>query len=412
MTTTRRVLVVGAGGAGSAAAAALSRADVGVEVVVVGEEPRMPYNRTTVNKGLLSGAVNDDGVALPDMHLPGVSWRTGSRAVRLDPEARQVTLADGDRLEADALIIATGARPRSLSLELSEPVRDRFVTLRSVQDTARLRARLSEESEVLIVGAGLIGTETAGVLIAGGHHVRLLNATTPPLLRLLGQTVADWTLHAHRAAGVEVRTGTTVTEALLSDNGVLVVALSDGTTLSPRTVLVALGATPRTDWLVDSGIGLSLDGALPVDAQQRVTERPGIYAAGDLAAVPGPDGQPVRVEHWGAALSQGTAAARTALADLGLADQGDAGPAELPSYSTYVHGTKLTILGWPQKATGELPLQGTPGDGRFAMVLTDRRDRLVAAVGVGGARAVNRIRGLLEQQAPVSELALQPSVVA
>jgi NADPH-dependent 2,4-dienoyl-CoA reductase/sulfur reductase-like enzyme len=411
MKITGRVLVVGAGGAGSAAAAALSRADLGVQVVVVGEEPRMPYNRTTVNKGLLSGAVNDDGVALPDMDLPGVSWRTGSRAVRLDPEARQVTLADGDRLEADALIIATGARPRSLSLELSEPVRDRFVTLRSVQDTARLRARLSEESEVLIVGAGLIGTETAGVLTASGHHVRLVNATTPPLVRLLGQTVADWTLHTHRAAGVDVRTGTTVTEALLSDNGVLAVALSDGTTLSPRMVLVALGASPRTDWLVDSGIGLSLDGALPVDAQQRVTERPGIYAAGDLAAVPGPDG-PVRVEHWGAALSQGTAAARTALADLGLADQGDAGPAELPSYSTYVQGTKLTILGWPQKATGELPLQGTPGDGRFAMVLTDRRDRLVAAVGVGGARAVNRIRGLLEQQAPVSELALQPSVIS
>jgi len=134
-----------------------------------------------------------------------------------------------------------------------------------------------------------------------------------------------------------------------------------------------------------------------------------VYAAGDLAAVPGPDGQPVRVEHWGAALSQGRAAARTALADLGLAEPEDTGPAELPSYSTYVHSTKLTVVGWPQKATGELPLQGAPGDDRFAVALSDQRGQLVAAVGVGGAPAVNRIRTLLEQQAPVSELALQPS---
>lgn len=408
MRITGRVLVVGAGGAGSAAAAALSQAGVGLQVVVVGEEPCMPYNRTTVNKGLLSGAVNDDGMALPGMDLPGVIWRTGSRAVRLDPERRQVTLADGSRLEADALIIATGARSRSLPLELSGPVRDRLVTLRSAQDTARLRAQLSEESDVLIVGAGLIGTETAGVLTAGGHHVRLVNATTTPLLRLLGQTVADWALQAHRAAGVEVRTGTTVTEALRTDRGALAVALSDGATVIPQVVLIALGAVPRTEWLLDSGIELSRDGAVAVDAQQRVTERSGVYAAGDLAAVPGPDGKPVRVEHWGAALSQGTTAARTALADLGLADPKDPEPAELPSYSTYVHGTKLTVLGWPEKATGELPLQGAPGDDRFAIALSDQRGQLVAAVGVGGARAVNRIRILLEQQAPVSELALQP----
>ena len=409
MKSTRRVLVVGAGGAGSAAAAALSRAGTGVQVVVVGEEPRLPYNRTTVNKGLLSGAVNDDDVALPGMVLPGVTWRTGSRAVRLDPTERAVTMADGDRLEADAVIVATGARPRSLGVSLHGPVPDRVLTLRSAQDTAQLRARLSSGSEVLIVGAGLIGTETAGVLAEARHHVHLVDAATNPMRGLLGPTIAGWTLQAHRAAGVEVGTGTSVIEVHVTDTGDLAVALSDGSTVTPQVLLVALGAVPRTDWLLDSGIDLDPDGAVSVDAEHRVTERPGVYAAGDLAALPGPDGHPVRVEHWGAALSQGRAAAQTALADLGLAERKDAGPAELPSYSTYVHSTKLTILGWPHKATGELPLQGAEGDDRFAVALSDQRDRLVAAVGVGGARAVTRIRTLLEQQAPATELALQPS---
>lgn len=407
--STRRVLVIGAGGAGSAAAAALSQADVGVQVVVIGEEPCLPYNRTTVNKGLLSGAVTDDGIALPGMDLPGVTWRTGSRAVRLDPGTRHVTLADGIRLGGDAVIIATGARPRSLPLVLNGPERDRVITLRSRQDTARLRGRLSPGSEVLIVGAGLIGTETAGILAEAGHHVRLVDATAMPLLGLLGPTVAGWTLEAHRAAGVEVRTGTTVSKVQLTDLGTLDVTLSDGATLTAHVVLVALGAIPRTDWLLDAGIELLPDGAVAVDAQQRVTGLLGVYAAGDLAAVPGPDGQPVRIEHWGAALAQGRTAARTALADLRLAEPNDPGPAELPSYSTYVHNTKLTILGWPQKAAGELPLQGVAGDDRFAVALSDQQDLLVAAVGVGGARAVNRLRTLLERQTPVSELGLQPS---
>jgi hypothetical protein len=179
--------------------------------------------------------------------------------------------------------------------------------------------------------------------------------------------------------------------------------------VTPQVVLVALGVLPATGWLLGSGIELGPDGALAGDAQQRVPGCPGLYAAGDLAAVPGPDGQPIRVEHWGAALAQGRAAARAALADLGLGGPLDALPDGLPSYSTYVHGTKLTVLGWSQRATGELPLHGLASDDRFAVALHDRRDRLVAAVGVGGARAVNRIRALLDQQAPVSDLDLQPT---
>jgi copper chaperone CopZ len=178
----------------------------------------------------------------------------------------------------------------------------------------------------------------------------------------------------------------------------------------PQVVLVALGVVPATDWLLGSGLDLGPHGAVTVDAQHRVIDWPGVYAAGDLAAVPGPDGEPVRVEHWGAALSQGRAAGRAALADLGLAEPHYAPAAKLPSCSTYVHSTKLTILGWPHRATGELPLQGVAGDDRFAVALSDQRHRLVAAVGVGGARAVNKTRVLLERQAAVNELALEPVV--
>jgi threonine dehydrogenase-like Zn-dependent dehydrogenase len=132
---TRRVLVIGAGAAGSAAAAVLLHA-VELDVVVVGEEDRSPFNRTTVNKGLLSGAVDDEGIALPGMDLPGVTWRLGERVVQLDPTARSVRLTDGEQLAADAVVLAVGAQPRRLPLSVEGPDRDAAVGRRFVPSTA------------------------------------------------------------------------------------------------------------------------------------------------------------------------------------------------------------------------------------------------------------------------------------
>jgi NADPH-dependent 2,4-dienoyl-CoA reductase/sulfur reductase-like enzyme len=401
----RRVVVIGAGGAGSAAAQVLSQAAQDLHVVVVGQEDRPPYNRTTVNKGLLSGAADDHAVALPGMDLPAVTWRVGERVVSLDPPARAVLVEGGELLTADAVVLATGARPRPLQLPVTAAAADRVVTLRSAADTERLLGLLTPGARVLILGAGLIGAETAGVLVEAGHPVQLVDAAPLPMAGLVGSTVADWIVRAHRDAGVDVRLGTTLRDISSQVGGVLAVTLSDGTFAAPEAVLSALGVTPDTEWLAGSGV-LDDDcaGAAIVDAHQRVVGWPGIYAAGDMAAAPGPDGHPVRVEHWGAALAQGRTAARTVLVDLGLRKPEGAAPVELPSYSTYVHGTKLTVLGWPAAAAGEIPLLGAAGDDRFAVALHDEQGRLVAAVGVGGAKAVNRIRPLIERRAPATDL--------
>jgi 3-phenylpropionate/trans-cinnamate dioxygenase ferredoxin reductase subunit len=397
-----RVVVVGAGAAGSAAAAVLKQRAPELDVVVVGAEERAPYNRTTVNKGLLTGAVGEHGIGLPDLDDLGIAWRFGVRARSIDPRGRVVELSDGSRVAADAVVLATGADPRPLPAVIDPVAASRVLWMRTVSDCLRLREVVGRRrGRILIAGAGLLGAETAGSLGTLGVKVTLVDPSNRPLSRHLGVAAANWVHGEHLRAGVDVRTGSSVAAVDAAGGGVAA-TLDDGSALQADAVVASLGVAPAIDWLRDSGIPLS-DGVL-VDAGMRVLGHPGVYAAGDLAAAPGPDG-PVCIEHWGTALAQGRLAAASALADLGLAESDDERQlVEPPGYSTYVHGTKLTIVGWANAAVDEAIVHGAVGDQRFTIARIDGEGRIVAAVGVGGARVANRLRGLVARRADIAEV--------
>lgn len=409
----KQVLIVGGGAAGSSAAQALHQSGMDLEVTVVGAEDRPPYNRTTVNKGFLSGAVDLRDITLHGMELPGYTWQLGTKVTALDPSTRTVTLDNGTTFEVDAVLLATGAEPRLLDAAVEEGAGTRVLSLRSAADAQRLRALINASlpGHVVISGAGLIGTESAAVLLDAGCRVTLTDPSPLPMRNHLGRTVAQWVAAAHRAAGVDFRPANTVTEIGTAGEA-LVVKLADGNTVHADVVLASLGVTPATGWLENSGIRLqggSRPGAIVVDQAQRVEGMPGIYAAGDAAALPGPDGIIGRVEHWGAAISQGRAAAATILRDL-HGEQSDVGSAEpstptaAASYSTYVHGTKLTIVGSPSNSASEKFMLGDLDSSRFAVAFFDSEERITGAVGVGGARAVNQLRSAIARRAHVSEV--------
>lgn len=413
------VVVVGGGAAGSAAALALrqtaqAEGSTAPAVTVVGTEDRLPYNRTTVNKGLLAGAVDDAAITLPGMDGADIRWPTGTAAVAVVASDHSVLLADGSRVLADAVVLATGSRPRALPADVEPAAAGRVLSLRTADDTRRLLALLAAARastgggapRIVVAGGGLIGTETAAVLLAAGCAVTLVDPAGRPLADRLGPTVAGWIAEQHRTAGVDVRTGAALTHVHSHGDGVLA-RLGDGSSVPAAAVVACLGVEPDTAWLAGSGVPLlprRSGGGVPVDAAQRVLGRSWLYAAGDLAAVPDPDGRPRRVEHWGAALDQGRRAAAAVLADLALAGPAHPQPPALPGYSTYVHGAKLTVLGWGHGVVAERPVLGGPGDPRWAVALLDGADRVVGAVGVGGAKAVNGLRRLLERRAPASEL--------
>ncbi|MFW2514504.1 NAD(P)/FAD-dependent oxidoreductase [Demequina sp. SO4-13] len=390
------VVIVGAGAAGTAAATELRRLGFDGDLTLVHGEDTVPYNRTTVNKSLLQGDATLDSVrsALPSD--PRTSLLNG-RAERLDTERRTVVLRGGTHLSYNAVLIATGARPRQLpgrELNIDDvDLCDRVTPLRTYEDSERVRRILAtvgnkhaRRARVGIAGASLLGSETADALKASGHDVFLIGAAANPMSRHFGTTIAAWVQarHKEQLAGVfEARI-----DALEASGDGIALALSDGTKLAVDLVIEALGVEPEVGWLRRTS--LNLDDGVLVDNRLRSVGAAGVYAAGDLARI---NGHP-RIEHWGHALAQGAHAARSISYDLQLS--GDPGPCEPNGgYSTWLYGKAISVLGSAHPYQDREIALGSTGNEAHVTVYASAEGRLSAAVTLGSAKLANRLRPLV-----------------
>ncbi|HET9720144.1 MAG TPA: FAD-dependent oxidoreductase [Solirubrobacteraceae bacterium] len=371
-----RLVIVGASLAGLRAAQAARAGGHQGELVVIGDEARPPYTRPPLSKELLSGGQTPEQCALPHPTLEA-SWRLGSAARGLDRSGRQVILADGDKVDYERLIIATGCRAR----DWTGPGADLegVHTLRRLDDSLALRAALAHSRHLVIVGAGFIGCEVAATARKQGVPVTLLDIAPHPLLAL-GPELGARCAQMHRDHGVDVRCGTSI-EAILGQTCVEGVQLDDGTELAADVVLLALGAQPNTEWLRDSG--LELNAGVVCDPTLTSSVDPDILAAGDVTEWPHrlAGGAIVRVEHWTTAAEQGQLAGRNA-----LLDPAQRAPHEAPPYFwSDQYDTKIQSVGFPALAPHLEILEEEPEEGR--LVATGSRDgHLVAAVTFNAAK--------------------------
>lgn len=361
------VLVVGAGLAGARSAAELCTQGFDGRIVVVGAEPRAPYDRPPLSKHLfdrpeptwLSDELGIDLGSLADEVL------LGTAAVALEvltddvadgaPARYRVRLDDGRHVDADAVVLATGSVPR---------VRrgwEDALTLHSPADAARLRAALAPEGSrpphLICIGAGWIGAEVSGVAAAAGARVTVLEAGPAPLTAAVGPRVGELTRAWYDAVTLE--TGVIVTEASARE-----VTLADGRRLRADAVLAAVGARPATDWLGGTVAGLVpllADGSIAVDEQLRPTDPSGRPVAGlDRVRVVGDCATRASVRHgevpgghWDAALRGPQAAVASLLRTL-EPDDGPAGPVTetAPDPAPYVFSTQfgreLVLYGRPR----------------------------------------------------------------
>lgn len=335
-TTQSSVLIIGAGAAGDTAAETLRAGGFGGRITMVTQEDDAPYDRTVLSKGFISGEAKPEWLPLrdSDFYSKGkVNLLTKKRVESFDPTTRTAVFADGEKIQADMVLLCTGSIPRKLDLPGSE-LKNCFY-LRSMKDAERILAAVEGASKVVIFGASFIGLETASGLRERKIDVDIVAPEAVPLATVFGERVGRRIQRIHEQNGVSFHLGHTAKE-VVGEEAVSKVVLDDGTTLDTDLVIIGAGVTPAVGYLEQSN--LLLDGAVPVDATLQ-TKFAGVFAAGDIAIVPDPYGSsPVRIEHWVVAQRHGMHAAQAML--------GSKEPyREPPFFWTMQYGNSIKLTG-------------------------------------------------------------------
>jgi 3-phenylpropionate/trans-cinnamate dioxygenase ferredoxin reductase subunit len=380
------VTVVGGSLAGLATAEGLRRQGYDGQIRVVGEEPWLPYDRPPLSKEVLKNGLTADPPylrteqAIADLQ---VEWMLGRGCTSLDTGARNLLLTNGDVLPFDALVVATGARPRRL------PQLDGVAgvhVLRSWDDDVALAAELAHASTVVVVGGGFIGCEVAASLRHRGIDVTIVEPFPTLLFGPFGAEVGGRLNRMHQDHGVRLMLGASVT-GYRGAGRVEAVVLEDGRELPADLVVLGLGAVPNTEWLRGSGVACD-DGVLC--GPDGRTEIQDVYAVGDVAR---PEsslyGKRVRVEHWTSASMQGATVAATI---LGSTAGGEL--VRVPYFWSDQYDTRLNYVGLHER-TDRVHVHGS--DDEAWQAAWERDGVITAAVASGEPRLLPAMRSALGQ---------------
>ncbi|OZC50365.1 FAD-dependent oxidoreductase [Rhodococcus sp. RS1C4] len=378
------IVIVGAGLGGLRTAQELRKQGYDGGLVLVGDEPHLPYDRPPLSKEVIRGEREDTTFESEEYFAENrIELRLGVAAVRVDTENTTLELADGSTLPYDQLVIATGLRPRRVP---SLPDLHGVHVLRSRDDAESLRRDASAAARAVVVGAGFVGCEVAAGLRHLGVDVTLVEPQATPLASVLGSDVGELVSRLHRDEGVTVRTGVGV-DTLRGTDRVTHVVLSDGTEVEADLVVIGIGSTPVVEVLEASGV--TVDNGIVADAYGR-TDILGVWAVGDVAAWDHPQHGRRRVEHWSNVGDQ----VRVMVPAL-LGKEPAAAPRPVvPYFWSDQYDVKIQALGSP---SADDSVEIVEDDGRKFLAYYVRDGILTAVVGAGMAGAVMKMRAKIGQ---------------
>lgn len=384
------LVIIGAGQAAAQAVTSLKAEGYGKPIIVIGEEPYLPYQRPPLSKAYLGGEMSEDRLELkaPAFYADvGADMRLSTRVARILPVGKEVELSDGTRLTYGALLIATGTRARALPVPGAEL--PGVFSIRSIDDVKHFRAAALAGARLVIIGGGYIGLETAAKAKTLGLDVTVVEGAPRLLARVACTTISDFARVLHEGHGVTILTGTGVARILGTD-GVTGVELADGRVLPADLVLSAVGAVPNGEIAADAG--LVMENGIRVDEATR-TSVPDIYAAGDVANFPSKlYGRRVRLESVQNAIDQAKAAAKAISGGAVAYDP-------VPWFWSDQYDVKLQIAGLLD-GHDRTECEGDVAAGRFC-VRYFAGDRLVAVASVNDPKSHMLARKALATPPPI-----------
>jgi NADPH-dependent 2,4-dienoyl-CoA reductase/sulfur reductase-like enzyme/ferredoxin len=396
-----RIVIVGASLAGLKAAEQLRTEGFAGSLTMIGDEPEQPYDRPPLSKQAQTGWITSADTTLPRRLDIDAEWKLGNAATGLDLDRKRVTLADGQEVGFDRLLIATGVRARPWFVQ-AEAELDGVFTIRTRDDAAGLHERIMKRpNRVLVIGSGFTGSELASVCVELGIPVTVAEAGPAPLVGALGGVIGRIAADIMREHGVDLRTNTKVT-ALQGEDGKLRRAeLSDGTTIDVDVAVAALGGIRNVDWLETSGLavgvwGVACDaGCRAFDAAGLVTDD--VFVAGDVARQPQPmfGYQFLAMEHWGNAVTQAEVAAHNM-----ISGERDRWPhLDMPVFWSLQFGNNIKSVGVPSIADQIAITQGSVESRRFVAAY-GHKGRIVGAVSWNQGKWLDFYQQEIEQAAP------------
>jgi NADPH-dependent 2,4-dienoyl-CoA reductase/sulfur reductase-like enzyme/nitrite reductase/ring-hydroxylating ferredoxin subunit len=364
------IVIVGGGAAGFAAAQRLRREQFEGRIVMLSNDDSSPVDRPNLSKDYLAGKAPENWLPLrPDSFYSKseIDLRLHVNVTGIDARSREVTLADGNKVSYDRLLLATGAEPVRLSIPGAD--QPHVHTLRSLADCRAIIELAKTARRAVVMGASFIGLEVAASLRARDMEVHVVAPDKRPMERILGSVMGDFIRRLHEEHGVVFH----LEELPTAIDGNRIV-LKGGSTIEADLVVAGIGVRPRTG--LAEAIALAVDRGVVVDAYLE-TSAPGVFAAGDIARWPNPhSGEAIRVEHWVVAERQGQTAA---LNMLGYREKHTA----VPFFWSRHYDLRINYVGYAE-TWDELAIEGDVAakdcllrfkrDGRTLAVATIRQD--------------------------------------
>ena len=368
------MVIVGAGMAGARAVIALRAADYKGPITLIGEEAYLPYDRPPLSKAAITSSEAPTPALLLDddqLRSLGATFIRNAKALKLDLKNKTVALSTGVSVPYEKLLIATGAKPRKLSIEGGEHA----LLLRDFGDTEVLREAFQPNKKIAIIGGGFIGLELASSAKKRGCDVTLIEAQPRILMRGVTEAIAKIVNDKHVSEGVKLLTGTGL--AKLEKHAV---HLADGRIILADTIIAGIGAAPEIALAADAG--LKIENGIACDENMRSSD-PHVFAAGDCANFPhGLFGaKRTRLEAWRSATDQANTAAENMLG-------GSKVHSAIPWFWSDQFDLTLQIAGMPDLGS-EIVRRNLSPDSFVLFHLTEE-GRLVGASGIGIGNAIGR----------------------
>jgi 3-phenylpropionate/trans-cinnamate dioxygenase ferredoxin reductase component len=395
------ILIIGGGQAGAQAIDTLRREGFSGRLVLIGDERELPYQRPPLSKKYLSGEMAADRLlfrhrSFYDEHR--VELKLGRRAARLDAAARQVELADGEKLIYDRLLLCLGAESRRLTCPGATLQGVHY--LRGLADVPPIQAGFKPRARIVIIGGGYIGLETAATCRKMDCEVTVLEMADRIMNRVVAPTVSQYFAQEHRTNGVNIICDMRVVR-LEGEARVERVVCADGSSHAADLVIVGVGAVATT--LLASEAGLACDNGVVVDEYCRTSD-PSIFAAGDCTNHPSPRfGRRVRLESVDNAFEQAKTAALNMLDRPVVHDR-------VPWFWSDQFDNKLLIVGLSQDYDRQV-LRGDPASRSFSVCYLKGRE-LLAVEAINHSKDYMAARKLIAERALLNPEKLADSGLA